>query len=91
LNEATVHETSFVITARLSQMKETSFLMYGDISHTDLPDLTKRTRTIRVMSSDHLEGDNDGQEEQPMSIHIQYFHAIYAKDMTCRCGLTDEK
>jgi hypothetical protein len=89
LNAPTVHETLFVIAARLAQMRETSFLMYGDISHTDLPDLTKRTKTIRVVSSEHLEEGEDGQEEQPMDICIQYYRAIYARDMSRRCGLTD--
>jgi hypothetical protein len=45
LNEPTVHETLFVTVARVAQMRETSFPMFGDISHTELPDLRKRSLT----------------------------------------------
>jgi hypothetical protein len=91
LNAPTAHETLFVITARLEQMKQTSFMMYGDISHTELPDLLKRTKTIRVVASTHLEEESDGHEELSMDICIEYFRSLYAADMSRRCGLTDER
>jgi hypothetical protein len=64
-------------------------MMYYDISHTDLPDLKNRTKTVRVVSSRHLNGDDDGHEEQPMDICIESYRAFYADDMEQRCGLTD--
>jgi hypothetical protein len=55
-------------------MRETSFLMYGEISHSpEVLDLTKRTKMIRVASSHHLADPGDGQEEQPMDICIQHY------------------
>ena len=39
INNATSHETIFVTAAYLLLMGSTSFVMYDDISHTDLPDL----------------------------------------------------
>ena len=50
LNASTVHETLFVVLARVAQMRETSFVMFGDISHSQLPDLTKRTKSVFVVS-----------------------------------------
>jgi hypothetical protein len=63
LHKPIIHETLFMIVARLTQMRETSFLMYGDISHSpEVLDLTKRTKTICVVSSHHLADPGDGQE-----------------------------
>jgi hypothetical protein len=91
LHQHIIHETLFMIVARLSQMRETSFLMYGDVSHSaEVLDLTKRTKTIRVVSSHHLADAGDGQEEQPMDVCIQHYRYLYAKDMSRRCGLSDE-
>jgi hypothetical protein len=80
-----------MIVGRLEQMRATLSLMYGDISHLlKVLDLSKRTKTICVVSSHHLADPGDGQEEQPMDVCIQYCCYPYAKDMLHQCGLTDE-
>jgi hAT family C-terminal dimerisation region len=90
LNEATVHETLFVTVARIAQMRETSFLMFGDISHTELPDLRQRNRTVVVVSTLHLASiyEDDGREEQAMDPCIEEYRRLYANDMEHRCGLS---
>jgi hypothetical protein len=95
LNKATSHETLFVTTAYLAMMRETSFLMYDDISHTELPDLRKRTKTVYVLSSEHVvsedtETETIGRNEQPMDPCIELFRRLYADDMEQRCGLTSK-
>jgi hypothetical protein len=90
LNESTCHETLFVIVARLAQMKESSFLMFGDISHTDLPDLTRRTKTVTVVASNVSTNPESGQDEQEMDECIELFRSLYVEDMSRRCGLTEE-
>jgi hypothetical protein len=88
LNEATSHETLFVTTARLAQMKESSFLMFGDISHSDLSDLKTRTKTVLVYSSTHpMVNAGSGREEKPMEDCIELFRELYVKDMGIRCGI----
>ena len=71
-------------------MKESMFMMFGDISHSELADLTKRTKTVRVVASYHMGGDEDGQDELSMDMCIEYYRCLYAKDMLRRCGLTDD-
>jgi hypothetical protein len=91
LNEPTCHETLFVTVARLAQMRETSFTMFGDISHTELPDLMQRTKTVLVVSSNHPEASTDnGRDEQFMEDCIELFRSLYWADMNKRCGLLDE-
>ena len=90
LNQPTVHETLFVTMARLAQMNETSFTMYGDISHTDLPDLRQRTKTVVVVADAHPESGLDhGRDEQPLEGCIEVFRQLYARDMAYRVGITD--
>ena len=88
LNEPTIHETLFVISARLAKMRETSFMMFHDISHSEIADLSKRTRSVRVVTSDHVDTSSDGQQHEVMDICIQCYHTFYAVDMSRRCGLT---
>ena len=90
LNEPTCHETLFVTLARLAQMKETSFTMFGDISHTDLPDLTKRTKTVVVVAENHVEKRSEsGRDEHDMEECIELFRRLYHEDMAKRCGIVD--
>jgi hypothetical protein len=93
LNEPTCHETLFVTMARIAQMRETSFTMFGDISHSALPDLTKRVRTVVVVSEDHPGGINreGGADEQPMEDCIELFRDLYARDMALWCGIFDSR
>lgn len=86
LSEPTIHETLFVIVARLTQMREPKFLMYGDISHSELPDLTKRHKTVRVWAEHLIDAE---QEVVQMEDCILLFRSQYASDMSRRCGLTD--
>jgi hypothetical protein len=90
LNDATIHETLFVTVARVAQMRETSFTMFGDISHTDLPDLRKRSKTVVVVSSSHTAPNPSGREEQPMEECIELFRELYGDDMMKRCGITND-
>jgi hAT family C-terminal dimerisation region len=69
-------------------MRETSFPMFGDISHTELPDLRKRSLTVVVVSSIHTAPNPSGRDEQPMEECIEDFRELYAKDMLERCGVT---
>jgi hypothetical protein len=89
LNESTCHETLFVTAARIAQLQEPTFSMYGDISHTELPDLTKRTKTVTVYTADHVLS-GDGRTEQPMDECIELFRSLYANDMAFRCGLAED-
>ena len=92
LNKPTCHETLFVITARLAQIGETSFMMYADKSHTNLPDLSNRDRTVNVYGCDHVHaGMYNGVNEEEMEPCIELFRELYAKDMAFRCGLVDEE
>ena len=93
LNEPTSHETLFVITARLAQMREPSFLMFGDISHNDdALDLSRRTKTVYVVTANPNAGANveTGRDEQLMEECIESFRDLYVEDMASRCGLFDE-
>lgn len=90
LNKATSHETLFVTTAYISMMRETSFLMYDDISHTDLTDLRSCKKIVHVVSSQHSSNEDEtGRPEQPMDPCIELFRMLYADDMEERCGLTE--
>jgi hypothetical protein len=92
LNKATSHETLFVTTAYLAMMRESSFLMYDDISHTELPDLKNRKKTVYVLSSEHVvTSETSGRNEQPMDTCIELFRQLYADDMEQRCGLTAKR
>ena len=90
INGATSHETIFVTTAYLALMKEPFFLMYDDISHTELEDLKTRKKTVYVLSSKHVITEEEtGRKEQPMDPCIELFRRLYVNDMSYRCGLTD--
>jgi hypothetical protein len=54
INGPTSHETIFVTRAYISMMRETSFVMYEDISHSELKDLKNRKKTVHVIASCHL-------------------------------------
>ena len=88
-NAATVHETLFVILDRLQQIRASSFMMYADISHSEIPDLSKRTKTICVVSSNHIGTAEDGQVELLMEACIEYYRSLFAKDISRLCGLTN--
>ena len=90
INGATSHETLFVTVAYLSLVRETSFAMFDDISHTDLSDLKSRKKTVYVLSSNHVVTEADsGRNETPMDPCIELFQKLYADDMEVRCGLTE--
>lgn len=89
INDATSHETIFVTTAYLMMMRMTYFLMYDDISHSDLADLKARKKTVYVVSSVHPEDDESGRKEECMDPCIELFRLLYAEDMEVRCGLTE--
>lgn len=87
LNAATSHETVFVTAAYLALMRQTSFVMYEDISHTDLIDLSARKKTVYVLSSTHIANENEnGRNIQKMDSSIETFRKLYAQDMAERCG-----
>jgi hAT family C-terminal dimerisation region len=89
LNESTCHETLFVITARIAQMRETSFAMYGDISHSEVArDLRKRTKTLVVNSPNNILSV-DEENEKTMEPCILKFRELYADDLENRIGLTE--
>jgi hypothetical protein len=88
LNESTCHETLFVITARIAQMRETSFAMYADISHSDVADLTKRTKTL-VVNSPHNILSVDEENEKKMEPCILKFRELYSDDLEKRIGLSN--
>jgi hypothetical protein len=90
LNASTFHETLFVLVARLSQMRETSFQMFGDISHSTLPDLSKRTKTVFVVSANDMGMGPEGRDEQPMEDCIETYRQLYSNNMMKRCGLVDD-
>jgi hAT family C-terminal dimerisation region len=91
LSKATAHETLFVTAAYISYMRQSSFLMYDDLSHTELADLRHRKRTIYVVSSQHVESQEDmGRAEQAMDPCIELFRMLYATDMEERCGFIDK-
>jgi hypothetical protein len=87
LNKATSHETLFVTAAYISLMRQSSFLMYEDLSHTELTDLRPRKKTIYVVSSQHVASqENMGRPKQAMDPCVELFRMLYAKDMEERCG-----
>jgi hypothetical protein len=91
LNKATAHETLFVTAAYISMMRETSFMMYDDLSHTELNDLRPRKRTTFVVSSQHIATEEDmDRPEQAMDTSIELFRMLYATDMEERCGMLDD-
>jgi hypothetical protein len=91
LNASTVHETLFVVRARVAQMCEKSFVMFADISHTPLPDLTKRTKSVFVVSADDNTPRPEGREEQEMEECIETYRRLFSEDMEKRCGLVDQQ
>jgi hypothetical protein len=90
-HDATSHETLFVTAAFLSLMRETSFVMYDDISHSACTDLTARRKTVYVLSSHHVVTDNEsGRNVEPMCDCIQTFRRLYARDMAKRSGFIED-
>jgi hAT family C-terminal dimerisation region len=90
LNQATSHETLFVTAAYIHMMRQSQFLMYDDLSHSELPDLSARKRTVHVVSSRHVTSERDmGRPEQPMDPCIELFRMLYADDMEVRCGFNE--
>ena len=91
LNAATSHETLFVMAAYLAVMCESSFVMYDDISHSDLLDLSARKKTVYVLSSTHVATEEEnGRNTQPMDVCIETFRRLYANDMEERCGFRED-
>ena len=87
INAATSHETLFVTAVYLGMMKESSFVMYDDILHSDLVDLSTRKKTVNVLSSSHVVTEEEsGRNTQPMDACIELFRKLYANDMAERCG-----
>jgi hypothetical protein len=76
----------FNIRVRVAEMKSTSFKMFADISHSDLPDLKKRVKTDTVLSTKIGEIEERGRTE-PMYECIERFREKYAEDMEIRCCL----
>ena len=90
LNGATSHEVIFVTAAYISMMRDTWFAMYEDISHSDIPDLKNRKKTVYVLASNYYSlEDETGRNEQPMDPCIEKFRKLYADDMEERCGFTE--
>jgi hypothetical protein len=87
LNESTCHETLFVTRARIAQMRETTFEMYGDISHSVVPDLRSRNKTKLVVET--LSDATDDVNEKLMEPCIKLFRELYSDDMEERCGLSE--
>ena len=88
LNDSTCHETLFMTRARISQMRELSFPMFGDISHSDVPDLAAQNKTKIVVAT--LSDATDDANETVMEPCIRLFRELYADDMEERCGLVEE-
>lgn len=91
LNKATSHETLFVTRAYIAMMRETSFLMYFDLSRTEIADLRPRKRTVYVVSSQHIaEPEHLDRPEKAMDPCVELFRMRYAEDMEDRVGITEE-
>ena len=68
-----------------------SFVMYDDISHSDLLDLSARKKTVYVLSSTHVAtAEENGRNTQPMDVCIETFRRLYANDMEERCGFRED-
>ena len=92
INDATSHETLFVTSAYIAMLRQTSFVMYDDISTTNLTDLTKRKKTQHVISSVHEETEEESERnDQLMQPCIESFRSLYADDMEFRCGLSESR
>lgn len=68
-------------------MRETSFAMYADISHSDVADLTKRSKTL-VVNSPHNILSVDEENEKKMEPCILKFRELYSDDLEKRIGLS---
>ena len=88
LNQSTCHETLFVIKARIAQMREASFPMYGDISHSTLKELRHRSKTL-IVNSPNAVLSVDEEMEKKMEPCILMFRELYADDLKERVGLTE--
>ena len=91
INDATSHETLFVTKAYLALIRATSFVMYDDISHTDLEDLKARNKTVYVLAATHVapaEDAESGRSVIPMAVCIELFRQLYASDLSERLGLS---
>lgn len=85
-----VHQVLVVLRARIQEMREPTFLMYGDISYNEnLSVLTDRKKT-EIIGSD-AEKEQHGATVQPMIEEIYDFRRQFADDLESRCGLTFER
>ena len=89
LNVPTAHLVLIHLRVRIAQMRDTKFMMYGDISYSDEPDLTKRSKTETVLSEDNRHRNNLGRVESMMEC-IKNFRALFADSLDLRCGLIKE-
>ena len=68
-------------------MRELKFAMYADISHSNLPVLTNRTKTETVLSNDVTVCDDLAGRVEPMMQCVADFRRIFADDLEYRCGI----
>ena len=92
LNVPTVHLVLIHLRVRISEMKEDRFMMYGDISYTNLEVLTNRRKTELVIN-DNISNIKARQRNglgrvEKMDSCIVEFRDVFAEDFSWRCGLT---
>jgi hypothetical protein len=85
LDVPTAHLVLVHIRARIAQMRQPKFMMYADISHSQMEVLTNRAKTVTVLSDSATDRD-DGPSE-PMHPCVADFRSIFADDLEVRCRL----
>ena len=84
----TFHLILLHLRIRIAQMREPKFLMYGNISHSDMPVLTRRAKTETVLSNSVEKRDDEGRVD-PMNKSVTMFRELFADDLEVRCGLSE--
>jgi hypothetical protein len=82
----TFHLILLNLRSRIAQMREPKFLMYGDVSHSNLEVLTNRSKTETVLSNAVEEREDVGRVE-PMVQCVADFRKLFADDLDVRCNL----
>jgi len=77
MSGASSHHVLFECRVRIQQMHEPKFLMFADISHTNLEDLGKRAKTEMVLSNQVTDREESGQIEA-MHPCIARFRHLFA-------------
>jgi hypothetical protein len=86
--KATSHEILFQLRSRIEQMRSQKFVMYSDISHSDLEEHGKRSKAETVLHDNLVDYDEIGRT-QPMCLCIEQFRKHFADDLERRCGFVE--